>query len=129
MPRKGIWNLFRFKEIKEMGVNLRGIHFHCGSGQHGSQSFKQAIEISDSLMNLGRELGHSMDLLDLGGGYPAAHLNDSLIELLKSSENKGYRVVAEPGRHFCQESCHLLLRVIGKRNKMGKTCYHLNDGY
>jgi diaminopimelate decarboxylase len=19
-----------------MGVNLRGIHFHCGSGQHGS---------------------------------------------------------------------------------------------
>jgi diaminopimelate decarboxylase len=112
-----------------MGVNLRGIHFHCGSGQHGSQSFKQAIEISNSLMSMGRELGHSMELLDLGGGYPAAHLNESQIEVLKATRNNGYRVIAEPGRHFSQESGHLAVRVIGKRNKMGKTCYHLNDGY
>jgi len=23
----------RFKEIHELGINLAGIHFHCGSGQ------------------------------------------------------------------------------------------------
>lgn len=26
----------RFKEIIELGVNLAGIHFHCGSGASGS---------------------------------------------------------------------------------------------
>jgi len=41
-----------------------------------------------------------MELLDLGGGYPASHLNESQIEVLKATKNKGYRVIAEPGRHF-----------------------------
>ena len=29
----------RFKQIQDMGIKLAGIHFHCGSGQHGSSSF------------------------------------------------------------------------------------------
>lgn len=29
----------RFREIRNLGVTLEGIHFHCGSGQHGSSSF------------------------------------------------------------------------------------------
>lgn len=36
-------------------------------------------------------------------------------------------MIAEPGRHFSNESCHLAMRVIGKREKSGKICYHLND--
>jgi diaminopimelate decarboxylase len=26
-----------------MGVSLKGIHFHCGSGQHGSSAFGKAV--------------------------------------------------------------------------------------
>lgn len=80
-------------------------------------------------MRLGKELGHQMEVLDLGGGYPAAHLSEAQVEVLKATRNQGYRVVAEPGRHFSQETGHLAVRVIGKRQKMGRTCYHLNDGY
>lgn len=80
-------------------------------------------------MSLGRDLGHNMELLDLGGGYPASQLSEAQIEVLKATRNNGYRVIAEPGRHFSQESGHLAVRVIGKRQKMGKTCYHVNDGY
>jgi len=36
--------------------------------------------------------------------------------------------MAEPGRHFSNNTCHLAVRVIGKREKNGKLCYHLNDG-
>lgn len=54
-----------------MGINLHGIHFHCGSGQHGSSAFKQAIDISTACMEIGRKIGHNMEVLDLGGGFPA----------------------------------------------------------
>jgi diaminopimelate decarboxylase len=47
---------------------------------------------------------------------------------LSATKNSGYKVVAEPGRHFSQESCHLAVRVIGKRVKNQKLCYHVNDG-
>ena len=43
-----------------------------------------------------------MEILDLGGGYPAGDLNDTLVDALKITKDDplGYRVVAEPGRHF-----------------------------
>jgi len=34
------------KEIQKMGIKLKGIHFHCGSGQSGSLGFNKAIEIA-----------------------------------------------------------------------------------
>jgi diaminopimelate decarboxylase len=39
----------------------------------------------------------------------------------------GYKVYAEPGRHFSGNSFYLLTKVLGKRLKNGKTCYHLNE--
>jgi len=36
-------------------------------------------------MEVGRKIGHNMKTLDLGGGYPASHLNESQIEVLKGT--------------------------------------------
>jgi diaminopimelate decarboxylase len=58
----------RFKQIRSMGIRLEGIHFHCGSGQHGSSSFRKAVNIARACMEIGREQGHRMETLDLGGG-------------------------------------------------------------
>jgi len=118
----------RFKQIQEMGVNLHGLHFHCGSGQHGSKSFRQAIDIATICMEIGKKHGHKMEVLDLGGGYPATSLSESQKQILALTKDKNFTVIAEPGRHFSQESCHLAARVIGKRSKNGKVCYHINDG-
>lgn len=38
-----------------------------------------------------------------------------------------YKVIAEPGRHFSGHAFYLLTRVLGKRLKNGKNCYHLNE--
>jgi diaminopimelate decarboxylase len=35
--------------------------------------------------------------------------------------------MAEPGRYFSSGSCYLATRVIGKREKQGRICYHIND--
>lgn len=56
-------------------------------------------------MLIGRELGHEMKILDLGGGFPAGEISDSLLEALKfsnpSASGIDYTVFAEPGRHIC----------------------------
>lgn len=56
-------------------------------------------------------------------------LNEKTINDLKPTEADplGYKVIAEPGRHFCGNSFYLLTKVMGKRVKNGKTCFHLNE--
>jgi diaminopimelate decarboxylase len=36
----------RMIKIKNMGINLKGIHFHCGSGHHGSSGFSKGISLA-----------------------------------------------------------------------------------
>lgn len=33
----------KFQMIKDLGVILGGIHFHCGSGQNGASNFQEAM--------------------------------------------------------------------------------------
>jgi len=117
------------QEIANKGVILRGIHFHCGSGMHGSSTFGKAVLLARNCMKIGRLYGHQMDILDIGGGFPSGDLPEKTINALKITENDslGYKVIAEPGRHFCANSFYLLTRVLGRRTKNGKPCYHLNE--
>lgn len=119
----------RMKEIRDMGVKLEGIHFHCGSGQHGSSAFGRAVLLARSCLEIGRKYGHTMETLDVGGGFPSGELSEKTIEALQATRDDplGYRMMAEPGRHFSAYSFYLLTRVLGKRVKAGKTCFHLNE--
>ncbi len=49
--------------------------------------------------------------------------------ILEKLKKVDYKVIAEPGTYFSLESCSLAARVIGKRFKSEKNCYHINDGY
>lgn len=119
----------RMAQIAEMGVVLKGIHFHCGSSHHGSSGFGKAVKLARRCMELGRSHGHEMSILDIGGGFPSGDLPEKTIDALRCTENDplGYRVIAEPGRHFSRNSFYLLTRILGKRVKHGKPCYHMND--
>lgn len=72
----------RFKQIRDMGIKLAGIHFHCGSGQHGSSSFAKAVNLARECIRVGRKYGHTMEILDLGGGFPSLDLNQRTIDAL-----------------------------------------------
>lgn len=111
-----------------MNIRLKGIHFHCGSGLHGSSAFGKAVKLARRCMELGRMHGHQMSLLDIGGGFPVGDLSKMTIDALKPTQYDpmGYRVIAEPGRHLSSRGFYLLTRILGKRMKSGKPCYHLN---
>lgn len=44
--------------------------FHVGSGARDSAAFAIGIAHARRLFDVGKELGHDMRCLDLGGGYP-----------------------------------------------------------
>lgn len=73
----------RMAEIAEMGVSLKGIHFHCGSGHHGSSGFGKAVKFARKCMEIGRVYGHEMGTLDIGGGFPSGELSQKTIEALR----------------------------------------------
>jgi diaminopimelate decarboxylase len=70
-----------------------------------------------------------MELLDVGGGFPIGQLHETAIEALKKTENDplGYKVIAEPGRYFSARTCNLFIRIMTKKMKYGRLCYHAND--
>lgn len=70
-----------------------------------------------------------MEILDLGGGCPSGDLNETFIDALRETAEDplGYKVIAEPGRYFSSRSCYLMTRVLAKRIKQGKVCYHINE--
>lgn len=70
-----------------------------------------------------------MNLLDIGGGFPAGDLSMMTINALRPTSNDpmNYTVIAEPGRHLSSRCFYLLTRVLGMRLKNGKPCFHMND--
>lgn len=44
----------KFQMINKMGINLEGVHFHCGSGQQGSNNFEKAVDIAKACIYYGR---------------------------------------------------------------------------
>jgi diaminopimelate decarboxylase len=70
-----------------------------------------------------------MNILDIGGGFPAGDLSTMTIDALKPTKNDpmNYKVIAEPGRHFSSRCFYLLTRILGMRIKNNKPCYHMND--
>lgn len=44
--------------------------FHIGSGCPDPQAYAQSIADARLVFQMGAELGHTMNILDLGGGFP-----------------------------------------------------------
>jgi len=97
-----------------MGIKLKGIHFHCGSGKDGSASFRKSINMARACMEIGSKFGHKMEILDIGGGFPAAEIDNNMMEalLLTKDDPLGYKVIAEPGRHISSNCGYVFTRVL-----------------
>lgn len=52
-----------------LGLSVRGVSFHVGSGAKNPAAFTAAIQSARHVFDLGLALGFEMDTLDLGGGF------------------------------------------------------------
>ena len=100
-------------------VALCGIHVHLGSGGKTIDPYVDAVEKILPLVDTLRSRGHTVETLDLGGGYGAEYESGTvpssedyaqgLVPLLK---NKDLRLILEPGKSVCANAGILLTQVL-----------------
>ncbi|XP_068122773.1 ornithine decarboxylase-like [Hyperolius riggenbachi] len=135
------------KTAMNLNISVTGVSFHVGTGSGTPQSFHKAIKNARYLFDLGKELGHKMKILDIGGGFPghpdfqppfeefAAVIMESLEEYFPSEEE--VEIIAEPGRYYVTSAFTAALNVTTKKEKRvrdpdgvnrRKFLYYMNDG-
>ena len=100
-------------------VSLCAIHVHLGSGGKTIDPYVEAVKKILPLINTLREQGHTVEALDLGGGYGADYESDTvpsaadyaagIVPLLK---DKNLKLILEPGKSICANAGILLSRVL-----------------
>lgn len=134
-----------------LGVKVVGISFHVGSGARDPSAFAIGIAHARRLFDVGKQLGHNMHVLDLGGGYPGYENQDITFQKIALTINialslhfpldLNVHVIAEPGRYYVASAFTLCANVIAKTrvsaNKItGRDedadqigfMYYINDG-
>lgn len=105
-------SLSSVQAAKAMGIDVRGVSFHVGSGATNPAAFSEAIALARAAFDAGAKLGFTMDVLDIGGGFCAgAFLPDGSVNMggVPSAVNEALakhfpepsavRIIAEPGRY------------------------------
>ena len=123
---------------RRLGLRPYGVTFHVGSQCGNTAAWRQAVDTVGRIM---RELLHEgirLDMVDLGGGFPARYVDDvpsieeigavvltALTELLPYRPD---RLVAEPGRHLIAEAAVMAVGVIGREVRGGENWLFVDVG-
>ena len=119
-------------------VKLCAIHVHLGTGGKKIDPYVEAVEKTLPLIDQLRSKGHTIEALDLGGGYGADYESDTVpsaaqyaagvVPLLK---DKDLKLILEPGKSICANAGVLLTRVLytkrGGRKKFVIVDAGMND--
>ena len=115
----------------ELGL-AAGVTFHVGSQCLDPEGFRLGIRLACSLL---RGSGIRVELMDVGGGFPAYYRGtaapplDAYFAVIDEArrvwaEPQGIRLLCEPGRALAAEGGSLLTRVILRKPE----AIYLNDG-
>ncbi|XP_068158035.1 ornithine decarboxylase 1-like [Drosophila tropicalis] len=127
---------------KALDLKVTGTSFHVGSGCSEFAAYDRAIGKAKQIFDFGKLIGHKMNLLDIGGGFPGA--NDEEFEKIANVVNEslerdfsdpGIKIISEPGRFFVESAFTLICKIHAKREvlnamngKLELVMYYLNDG-
>lgn len=111
---------------KVRGLNVVGIGFHVGSQCTNLQAWDTAIGLAAKLCDEARTMGLNINVLNLGGGYPAQYLKpiptvdeieDRIARALSRWFPSGIDIILEPGRYLVGDAGIFVSRVIGKAQR------------
>jgi len=125
------------KKAFDLGLKVEGLSFHVGSQCTNFENYVAALNITSEILNESRKKGFMLDIIDIGGGFPALYdIHVPKFEKLASVLNKEFdrlfpedtEIIAEPGRFMVATSSTLISEIIGKARRDNKIFYHINDG-
>lgn len=113
------------ERAKELNIDVIGVSFHVGSGCTDPETFVQAVSDARCVFDMATEVGFSMHLLDIGGGFPGSEDTKLKFEEITSVINpaldkyfpsdSGVRIIAEPGRYYVASAFTLAVNIIAKK--------------
>jgi diaminopimelate decarboxylase len=116
-------------------VDLCALHVHIGTGGKTIDPYVEAVEKILVLVDRLRESGHSIETLDLGGGYGADYETDSVPSAAEYAEgivpllkDKDLKLILEPGKSICANAGILLTRVLYTKKGGSKTFVIVDAG-
>ena len=100
-------------------VSLCAIHLHLGTGGKKIDPYVEAVKKIIPLIDQLRSKGHTIEAIDLGGGYGADYESDTvpsaveyasgIVPLLK---DKDIELILEPGKSICANAGIMVTRVL-----------------
>ena len=119
-----------------LGLDVKGICFHCGSQNQNSLKYIEALEYCRDICRKAALKGIRIEIIDIGGGFPINYINPVIPlaefcapvnEYLERYFSK-YRIIAEPGRVLSGPSMTLASRIIGRSMRNGVWWYYCDEG-
>ena len=112
------------------GIELQGLHVHLGSPVLRVEPYVEAVGVLLALVDELAARGHTVQILNLGGGFPAPESGEAppleeygarIVPLLLPRVQGGLRVIVEPGRSLLADAGVLALRVEHVKRGRNKT--------
>jgi ornithine decarboxylase len=125
------------KKAFDLGLKVEGLSFHVGSQCTNFENYVSALNITSEILNIAKEKGYKLDIIDIGGGFPALYDSnvprfEKLATILNNEFDRHFpedvEIIAEPGRFIVATSSVLVTEIIGKARRDNKIFYHINDG-
>ncbi|KAM5248645.1 antizyme inhibitor 2 [Ctenodactylus gundi] len=140
------------ENAKKNHMEVVGVSFHVGSSCPDPQAYAQSIADARLVFEMGAELGHTMHILNLGGGFPGVEGAKVRFEEIASvintaldlyfPEGCGVDILAELGRYYVTSAFTVAVNIVtkkevlldqptreGENGSAPKTMvYHLDDG-
>jgi ornithine decarboxylase len=132
-------SLAMLSAARRKGLRPHGLSFHIGSQCLDPSDFGHALRSMRGLINEAIAAGIPLEVLDIGGGFPAPYRDQELMPmadyldivhacLTETFGDLPIRLIAEPGRAVCAESITLISSIVGKSFREGTRWYFLDDG-
>lgn len=126
------------QRAKTLRLHPYGISFHVGSQASNPLAWANALENLDPILKDLAELGITIEILDIGGGYPCSYVStENELTLREIAENTlaqynklpyQPKLILEPGRGLVATTAILVTSVIGRVERKGSTWLFLDAG-
>ncbi|MCP1168519.1 type III PLP-dependent enzyme [Limimaricola litoreus] len=120
----------------ELGLEPLGFSFHVGSQTRHAEMWAPVLDELSTIWTAAREAGHDLELLNIGGGFPAFYGEEiqaptdyaaAVMALVEDRFPGARRIMAEPGRGMVAEAgviaCEVMLTSRKSERDMHRWVY------
>jgi ornithine decarboxylase len=117
----GATALLLFERARDLGLRPVGVSFHVGSQTRRAEFWEPTLDAVAALWERARAAGHALELLNIGGGFPAFYgeaieaptaYAAGVMARVRARFGAVPRVMAEPGRGLVAEAGMIAAEVV-----------------